>query len=843
MPKNERLPEKKPTRPQNRSKKPNVKKVIPAWAWTLVGAGLAVVVLVVTYGAYSVLGRGEKEQQLAAIPTRVGSNDPKNPSSTPSGPSIDEQPAPRTPRPNPTPQPTEPVTSTADIDKDWPTLPPKKRTSGSSETPVRTKVRWYADPATQRPLVVLEIPTEPFPFTGYLTRVHRGLLARELARQAILYTAREEFGAATRDLAMRETLPPAAIDANLKATWTLSWHIYPGKHVRLSLTAADGHAVWELNNPISEGPFDYSEIASVLETAARGPLADAMAKEIKAERMAPMKSNAAVSAKTLAKLDAANFFELDAAVREIHAARRIGESPANTVALVRAYAILGLLTEHLDIVSHKSYKARALLYAQRGVAAGAAESKWALAYATCLAGMHATAEKLAGDAAVQPPKWAAVIRPTVEFDADALKKITDAGAVAEVLRFAVVYNVFKTGPGTTLGIELIQRHSDCFRVADSLAQYSGLGAKRLVTESSFALLTASIGERLTGMPGLPGAALVKKAANNDVDAEVEFLRALDRDAGQAEPSYSSLAALIREQRANHTTRLVYVLEKSLGLPREVPKLLIEVMPYLVDHPRKTLFEAKVEANAAQLAIKAAKEFPASEMQMLGWADDDSLFASDRSFASQLWTTRSIHADDVVMDKQSYLIRLQPSEHVTYSRACLQISTHMPIPHALLIRSDWEKCKAEAPAWEKKFRNHPVVISELAARYDLEGSTDDAIRLWQRAIELSPDNSSYLALARIYSQVKKDESKALELMKERLEKPDAGLEHAQMRVAIANKYGEKKNYETALEYAEEAAQQSGAEWAMVAAIKYANFTGDKIKAAKWEAQRAARYGNR
>ena len=79
------------------------------------------------------------------------------------------------------------------------------------------------------------------------------------------------------------------------------------------------------------------------------------------------------------------------------------------------------------------------------------------------------------------------------------------------------------------------------------------------------------------------------------------------------------------------------------------------------------------------------------------------------------------------------------------------------------------------------------------------------------------------------------------MKERLNHPDIGLEHAAMRVQIASVYAQKNDFKTALDFAEKAAADSGAEWAMRAVIGYATRLGDVNKATQWQEKLRARYG--
>ena len=91
------------------------------------------------------------------------------------------------------------------------------------------------------------------------------------------------------------------------------------------------------------------------------------------------------------RLSKLGYLGVFAAIRDLHLALRTsGESPRRIGALVRAYALMGLLTEHHWHPAHKVFKARALLYAQRLVtrATNDSHSLWHRAFALALIGLH-----------------------------------------------------------------------------------------------------------------------------------------------------------------------------------------------------------------------------------------------------------------------------------------------------------------------------------------------------------------------------------------------------------------------------------------------------------------------
>src|SRR5262249_55590374 len=158
---------------------------------------------------------GTKRPEQATAPP-----DPPPPALGPPAPGPEQPKAPVGPSPY-IPLQSEPIPTANEIDRDWPTLPPRKLIL-RPDAPNLTKGEWYAPGAGGAPVAVLPLPNEPFPLPPGRDGPHRGLLGRELARQALLVAAREEFGATTRDAALRE--PPGNLsEYALAGTFELGW--------------------------------------------------------------------------------------------------------------------------------------------------------------------------------------------------------------------------------------------------------------------------------------------------------------------------------------------------------------------------------------------------------------------------------------------------------------------------------------------------------------------------------------------------------------------------------------------------------------------------------------------
>ncbi|MEJ7640322.1 MAG: hypothetical protein WKF75_20735, partial [Singulisphaera sp.] len=150
-------------------------------------------------------------------------------------------------------------------------------------------------------------------------------------------------------------------------------------------------------------------------------------------------------AKVAERLERMDIVAQFAAIRALHEALKTSSSPELEGALVRGYANLGLLTEQNWDPSHKVFKARALLYAQRMVAQ--APSSWSLfhrAYARALVGMHNDALNDLEEAEKRPageevkPAWVGLIAASCRFDTaplEAAGRDDHLGELALLLRF------------------------------------------------------------------------------------------------------------------------------------------------------------------------------------------------------------------------------------------------------------------------------------------------------------------------------------------------------------------------------------------------------------------------
>ena len=235
------------------------------------------------------------------------------------------------------------------------------------ELPIQTMVHLLVPKVkTQWPaVVVLEKPLEP----GPLRTQFRGILARELVRQAFGISVRDELGLATRDLGLGETYP-APVDYVASGDFALKISFLKDKPLAITLEKKTGDQwalVYKKEIPVAPPEsMDYLKLTSDLDELARQEWPGMLTKQGFPSQQTPAKSDDKADAVTGRLLDGMNYFAQFAALRAVHEAiRRHGESPWLEGDLVRGYAQLGRLLRFHWNAAYKVCHARSLLYAAR----------------------------------------------------------------------------------------------------------------------------------------------------------------------------------------------------------------------------------------------------------------------------------------------------------------------------------------------------------------------------------------------------------------------------------------------------------------------------------------------
>jgi tetratricopeptide (TPR) repeat protein len=689
------------------------------------------------------------------------------------------------------------------------------------------------------------------------------LLVREIARQAMLISARDELGLATRDMTLRETMPSTTTD-RVQAI-NVSTAESADKFVRLRLTRGSGDemtVLYEKEIPLplaSDKTVDYLGLVVAAEQLSRSEIVDALRTagfHGEPNRADPMVTVPASVRKQLAEM---NFFSQFAALRELHQLQRTkGESPETLAALVRAYAHLGQLTKFHWNASHKAFHARSLLYAQRLVEMEK-KSPWSLkhrAYAASLAGLHATAladlkaasEPAGTDPDASPAEaakenrftpWEPLIMALCHYDAQALRKEpaeSDLRQFAAFCRFLVVENSNCESLTLTTGSKALEEAPECYCICDSMARYTGVISRHKTTVQGPLVLGQTIALRLRQMLDLPKCVV---ESLDDLAPEIGELRSDPAWAGgekraslvkglanvgaagddTMEPSWELLARLVEDVTLVHVYRRLEFFHDGLGFPAASYRdQLLPAYAAVGDHPYLPLVKTAVlnpQRDVQQIVALCESAKPIDVELSLYPIQRRANYASAArdSIRTRLWDAMWRHTDMVAEDLEQMAYY---SQDRGLARQLFAVSPHSPQAIALLVLYDHEFSPPKMKEWEQDHSEQPVVSKALAIRYTQLGQFADAERCLKRYVELSPDQWGYQYLADVYWRQKQPD-KWRESLDESLNYEDFALSHAQTQVKLARYFMEKKDWDQALPYAD-AAAQSGAAWAMMCAAE-------------------------
>jgi tetratricopeptide (TPR) repeat protein len=715
-----------------------------------------------------------------------------------------------------------------------PPIEPKKQLPAVAGVPEKVK---------NDEILFLEKSAEPQSFP---VGTSFGILKREIIRQALLLSAREQFGLRTRDGALDEAAPDRLTAAQ---RFSVASILTPGKSNFVQVEQGELGArkpvvKLEFSNTVEETVrlaasaelFSRIEFANLFQAAGLTPV------------KAAFRNASALPAGTEERLAQMSMTSQFAAVRAIHAEMRArGESPELLGALVRAYANLGVLTEHLWVADHKVFKARALLYAERLLqyVPGDAWGYWHRAYARALIGLHADAladiATVANRKSAKPqPEWVALIEPFCRFEDEKIIALADKSGLAQLaplLRFLVV----EDPPTVRLCLDcakaVLDLAPDCTRALSSAASIGYVGNKHRSTLAYLTVLAKEAPERIASLPGLPdsvSAALARKAD------EPEVWRAL-ADAGASAADdlpWSSLGRLLREDRFVSIWRRVHFMTFEWSVsPAE---FIDDAKALYEDHPKKNviLLHALDRARDPVAYNRLANDVSLDDLdfsQFGIWK----VVLDTQSKRGEQETDRALRLSDGTYRDAATRERLFIGEaKLSLARHALGVSPHGSSSICSVLELD-PTLSAEALAKIEKSDGHQAsVMRALGERYLRNGKFREAERWLKAYLKRSPDSGGYKNLANIAkAQGKLDVWKAT--LDEFLKTAEYDLNAARIQVDIARYLMSKKEWKEAQPYAD-AAAKTGAAWAMLCANSCCEGLGEWDKAEAWIQAVSERY---
>lgn len=695
----------------------------------------------------------------------------------------------------------------------------------------------------------------PDPFDENSRETVTGLLRRELYRQAVLLTARDEFGLTTRDALLGE-FPPEDLPP-LTNRFRVNARLVRGSPHELKVECgptAASRVIWkaEAATPSVDNEWPADAMLAA-EAYSRSGFVAALKRAGFKPKPNPIDAKASVPQEVENLVQQMTFTAQFAAVRRLHdVIRTKGESDATLGALSRAYANLGMLTEVQWGGLTWAFKARGLLYAERLRQRDptSPSGHWVRAYAGALAGIHNTAlddlkeaDRVRGKTVA--PDWVGLVDALCRFDGAKLKAMSDGpwADAAAVFRFLTIENTGNANLSIAAGRDALKRAPECYRVHDSLAQTGGVGFMHGSTLAGSEELSKTLTTRVGEMPGLPESVAGALKPDAPESAVLDALRKAGKSReDKGEPSWAVLAEFVREARFVQAYGRLVFLKYSLSVdPQEY---FDEVKPVLADHPlfpylETFLLHDERDREAIQKKVRGLKvpELTRRHLLLLSVLAQAAPTPEGRS---KYVNVALQHGDLLYYDVYQAMRTFRPGQNSSrYARWMLIHSPYAPMARASLIEFDWPNVQKQAAEWEKEAQD-PQVFLALGRRALADGRVEDAERSLGKAIDISPDFSTYILLANVYKG-KGDTDKWLETLERFLKEPDPGLDHARVRVEIAEHYMAKKDYKGAEAYAN-AAAETYAGWAMLCAAKCAEGQEDWVTAEQWVQRAAERYAD-
>lgn len=688
------------------------------------------------------------------------------------------------------------------------------------------------------------------------TTLQSGSLYRELCRQALLLTAREELGLATRDRALREEFgashPPTewpvsvitSVDREFSATVTVIQDRPP--QVRI---------LWEQVIPLDpETP--YESLTEAMERLSREEFRTVLATEgIEAVRAPKTAGDDALDEELERRLMRFNDISQFAVVRELHALiASDGESPLRLAALARGYANLSLLTYAHYSPMLKVFAARSLLYAQR-LRIKFPESPhgaWTQAYVLALAGLPESAlrdlaESQALTTGVESPSWLKSIVAYCQGNVDELRRIAaenQGHPFATVLLWRTAHYRANEVARFRAIAEVLEREPDCLRAMFDMPLNDSLGAKasaRLTLER----LPGVAARRLPEVADLP-ASITEQLDEDRLAAGEEFAKLCQElkrlgaaGADSQELSLDVLGQLLRESAFVATWQLMDYEQNALGV--SVKDRGLELASWATGHPYAQALIARA-ASGHQWGREGAAflaQIEADELELFSGQIVVYFRNADRFAGNNLYVAASEHSDAIATELYPQ-VRGAVSDRDRQRRLAILQQVAKQFPSTIEARLKWnpQSMRDEVAQIEVRFADDASMLNMLSGMYLVQGDSLAAERCARRWISVDPCYDSWQALAEV-KKLTGDTEGWIEASNESLGHPVFGLEHAQVQSAIARHYLDADDAEQALPYAEGAAR-TGAAWAMLRAAEVHERLGNMEEAEQYQRFTAQRY---
>jgi hypothetical protein len=620
------------------------------------------------------------------------------------------------------------------------------------------------------------------------------LLAREIARQALLNAARDQLGLPTRDLLLREGDRKAAEEAGRLVDVRVS--PVRGSKTTVLVRGIQGNGrkkLAEEKMPCPDiEPMPYKPYLDFADKLERKQYVDALKKAGFAGEPTKTVDHGTVPAEIEKLVARMSFPAQFAAVRQLHAlARKEGYSPEVTGALVRAYANLSMFTEVHWSSSHQIFKARALLYAHRMKMAGDGPwARWHRAYAWAIAGVHVeaihdldAADKMiaqgkptAAAKEAKAPAWVALIKAACRFETDKKTYMPAEGAPERELAIVLAARnteINKVTPDNepslfnpishekTLSYAAALPH--CCRLDDSVHATTSSDTHVEISNRARRKIAEWLYKEMALVPDLPKSVAEIVAAQqkrDSTDAVQEFrtradlLRAL-YGAGAAdttgEPSWSVLAMLVED--VTFTWGQCEIGETDKLDENAVGDLLELYEGMLTKHPFREMLQLH-NITDWQLHRESYRNvldtIDVSNLPYLG----KHIYRGfpDNEIIKKFELAGYRHLDDTYAGLVQGVRLTNPEFRLRLANQLYAISPYSPLSVAKKVELDWKNVKQNAVEWETRYSGDLAVMRAMGIAHFAEGDNAGAIRCMKRYLDYIHEFAGYKLVAEAHRRM-------------------------------------------------------------------------------------------
>lgn len=726
-------------------------------------------------------------------------------------------------------------------------------------------------------------------------------LMRELGRQAVLITARDELGLATRDETLDEVFPDSVKQAKQDVFVAVRSQYNGDVNIQL----------WPASQPQEPQPvkkimkYVLNSIQTQTETVAKmipGELREKLRSLGFEGKVVPANEKNLPPYEIEDHLLDINFVSQFAAVRAAHKAiAEKGSSRAWLGVLARGYANLALTTEHHWKSDTEVFAARALLYAQRLTTTYPNDpiAHATRAYVCALVGLHTQAlEELARAEELhkqdpQPalPGWVEVIKPYCTFEREALSTVAQRRPSLRQLAQRLSFQQHRAfGDDDWMFESAKQTISVC---PEEYGVYAALtvGNKPLSVGRTGAYyapaaLAHYLPRRIAQLEGLPknmrdggkGASNTEKDAqskngeeNKKPDLEqiaeapelpidyaadtvpiVDVLRAATRSGDDhGEPSWSALGELIFEEQFVQAANYLHIAMNATESSHEAD--VKSIMPAIKGHRYAQYIESYgVNASREQTRFnEIIGNMRVVDTRGNMWPMMVRLWnincnptsygrGSDAAWAALIdrgiTFNGMIEAYDACGDR--FWNQVEPATHTRWSNDFNALSPHSPqalrFAMVLVDKPTYE----QATQWEAQAGEDPTAYLSLGGTYFELKNYEDAIRMFERSIALSPTKEAFVGLATTY-RAAGQESMWQPTLERFLEGGTVGLAQASVHSMIANDLMDRGKFDEAKPHAV-AAAETWSGWGLQIASEVDEALGHWEESEKWIAEMARNY---